>query len=78
MSPSLLNNSSLSDMRLREEFSNQTTKHNLIPWEDQILHANKACEVWKSEANESNRKVNNKQTKLNTLLINPLSEYQFK
>lgn len=58
MSPSLLNNSSLSDIhRLREDFVNQTTKHLSTPWEDQILQATKACEVWKSEADESNRKV---------------------
>lgn len=58
MSPSLLNNSSLSDIqRLREDFVNQTTKHHPNAWEDQILQATKACEVWKSEADESNRKV---------------------
>lgn len=58
MSPSILNNSSLSDIhRLREDFVNQTTKHLSTPWEDQILQATKACEVWKSEADESNRKV---------------------
>lgn len=54
----MLNNSSLSDIhRLREDFVNQTTKHLSTPWEDQILQATKACEVWKSEADESNRKV---------------------
>lgn len=58
MSPSLLNNSSLSDIqRLRDDFVNQTTKHLSAPWEDQFLQASKACEVWKSEADESNRKV---------------------
>lgn len=55
MSPSLLNNSNLSDIhRLREDFA---SKHLSTPWEDQILQATKACEVWKSEADESNRKV---------------------
>lgn len=59
MSPSLLNNSSLNDMqRLREDYVNQTTKHLSTPWEDQFLQVSKACEVWKSEADESNRKVN--------------------
>lgn len=58
MSPSLLNNSSLSDMRLRDDFANQSSKHLPTPWEDQILQATKACEAWKSEADESNRKVN--------------------
>lgn len=58
MSPSILNNSSLSDIhRLREDYVNQTSKHLPTPWEDQILQATKACEVWKSEADESNRKV---------------------
>lgn len=57
MSPSLLNNSSLSDIRLRDEYVNQTTKHHSNAWEDQILQATKACEAWKSEADESNRKV---------------------
>lgn len=57
MSPSLLNNSSLSDRRLRDEYVNQTTKHHSNAWEDQILQATKACEAWKSEADESNRKV---------------------
>lgn len=52
MSPSLLNNTSLSSIGLRDEFASQTTKLN--PWEDQILQA---CEVWKTEANKSNRKV---------------------
>lgn len=60
MSPSLLNNSSLSDIRLRDEFVSQTTKHIPMPWEDQILQATKACEAWKSEADESNRKVMNR------------------
>lgn len=58
MSPSILNNSSLSDIRLREDFANQSSKHLPTPWEDQILQATKACEAWKSEADESNRKVN--------------------
>lgn len=57
MSPSILNSSSLSDMRLRDDFVSQTSKHISIPWEDQILQASKACEAWKSEADESNRKV---------------------
>lgn len=58
MSPSLLNSSNLSDIhRLREDFVNQTTKHLSTTWEDQILQATKACEVWKSEADESNRKA---------------------
>lgn len=55
MSPSLLNNSSLNSIGLRDEFASQTTKLN--PWEDQFLQATKACEVWKTEANKSNRKV---------------------
>lgn len=61
MSPSLLNNSSLSDMCLREEYANQTNKRGVdrsLRWEDQIKQATKACEAWKSEADESNRKVN--------------------
>lgn len=57
MSPSLLNNSSISDIRLRDEFSNQSTKHLPTPWEEQIVQVSKACEAWKSEADESNRKV---------------------
>lgn len=57
MSPSLLNNSSLSDIRMRDDFVNQTSKHLPSAWEDQILQATKACEAWKSEADESNRKV---------------------
>lgn len=58
MSPSLLNNTNLSDMRMRDEFVSQTTKHMSSPWEDQILQATKACEAWKTEMEESNRKVN--------------------
>lgn len=58
MSPSLnLNNSSLSEIRLRDEFASQTSKHLSTQWEDQIIQATKACEAWKSEADESNRKV---------------------
>lgn len=52
MSPSLLNNE-LS--RLRDELVNQSAKH--MNWEDRIIQASKACEAWKSEADESNRKV---------------------
>lgn len=59
MSPSLLNNSSLSDIRLRDDFSNQSTKHLPTPWEEQIVQVSKACEAWKTEADESNRKVSN-------------------
>lgn len=59
MSPSLLNNSNLSDLRLRDELMSQNTKQITMPWEEQILQATKACEAWKSEADESNRKVNN-------------------
>lgn len=58
MSPSILNNANLSDMRMRDEFVGQTTKHMSSPWEDQILQVTKACEAWKSEVDESNRKVN--------------------
>lgn len=58
MSPSLLNNTNLSDMRMRDEFVSQTTKHMSSPWEDQILQATKTCEAWKTEMEESNRKVN--------------------
>lgn len=56
MSPSLLNNSNLNELsRLRDELVNQSAKQ--IHWEDRILQASKACEAWKSEADESNRKV---------------------
>lgn len=56
MSPSLLNNPSLNEInRLRDELVNQSAKQ--IHWEDRILQASKACEAWKSEADESNRKV---------------------
>lgn len=57
MSPSILNNSNLSDMRMRDDFVSQTTKHLSNPWEDQIIQATKACEAWKTEVDESNRKV---------------------
>lgn len=56
MSPSLLNSSGLNEInRLRDELVNQTSKQ--MQWEDRILQASKACEAWKSEADESNRKV---------------------
>lgn len=58
MSPSLLNSSGLNEIsRLRDELVNQSAKQ--IQWEDRILQASKACEAWKSEADESNRKVSN-------------------
>lgn len=57
MSPSLIHNPSLNEInRLRDELANQTAqKHHL---EDRVLQASKACEAWKSEADDSNRKVN--------------------
>lgn len=55
MSPSLLNSSGLNDLsRLREEIVNQTVSKQ---YEERIIQATKACEAWKSEADESNRKV---------------------
>ena len=42
--------------RLRDELQNKNAQINNI--EEQILQANKACEVWKNEAEENNRKVN--------------------
>lgn len=58
MSPSLLNNSNIGDIRMRDDFLNQSTKHLPTTWEDQLIQATKVCEAWKSEADESNRKVN--------------------
>lgn len=56
MSPSLINNPSLNEInRLRDELANHSAQK--IHWEDRILQATKACEAWKSEADESNRKV---------------------
>lgn len=52
----MLNNPSLNEInRLRDEFVNQSAKQ--IHWDDRMMQASKACEVWKSEADESNRKV---------------------
>lgn len=56
MSPSMLNNPSLNEIsRLRDELVSQNAKQ--MQYEDRILQASKACEAWKSEADESNRKV---------------------
>lgn len=56
MSPSLLNSSGLNDIRcLREDIVNQSNKQ--INWEDRMIQASKVCEAWKSEADESHRKV---------------------
>lgn len=56
MSPSLINNPSLNEInRLRDELANQSVQKR--HWEERILQATKACEAWKSEADESNRKV---------------------
>lgn len=58
MSPSILNSTNLSDMRMRDEYNvGPTTKHLSNPWEDQLLQVTKACEAWKTEVDESNRKV---------------------
>lgn len=38
--------------RMRDELASQSAN-----WEDRILQASKACEAWRSEADESNRKV---------------------
>lgn len=63
MSPSLLNSSGLNEIRcLRDELVNQSAKQ--IHWEDRILQASKACEAWKSEADESHRKVIHKKYEL--------------
>lgn len=57
MSPSMLNNPSLNEInRLRDEIVSQNAKQ--MQWEDRIMQASKACQAWKSEADESNRKVN--------------------
>lgn len=56
MSPSLLNSSGLNDIRcLRDDLVNQSAKQ--MNWEDRIFQASKACEQWKTEADESHRKV---------------------
>lgn len=56
MSPSMLNNPSLNEInRLRDEIVSQNAKQ--MQWEDRIMQASKACQAWKSEADESNRKV---------------------
>lgn len=56
MSPSLMSNPSLNEInRLRDELANQSVQKR--HWEERILQATKACEAWKSEADESNRKV---------------------
>lgn len=56
MSPSLMTNSSLNEIsRLRDELANQSAQK--FQWEERILQATKACEAWKTEADESNRKV---------------------
>lgn len=58
MSPSMLNNPSLNEInRLRDEIVSQNAKQ--MQWEDRIMQASKACQAWKSEADESNRKVKN-------------------
>lgn len=56
MSPSIINPSLNEIKRLRDELAKQAVQK--IQWEDRILQATKACEAWKSEADESNRKVN--------------------
>uniref|UniRef100_U5ER14 Putative ring finger protein unkempt log isoform 1 n=1 Tax=Corethrella appendiculata TaxID=1370023 RepID=U5ER14_9DIPT len=54
MSP--LVNSSLSEIgRLRDELANKNAQ--MINWEEQVLQATKACEAWKLEMEESNRKT---------------------
>lgn len=56
MSPSIMNNPSLNEInRLRDELVTQNAKQ--IQWEERIVQASKACEAWKSESDESNRKV---------------------
>lgn len=41
--------------RLRDELANKNAQ--ILNWEEQILQATKACEAWKLEVEESNRKV---------------------
>lgn len=60
MSPSLLNSSGLENSRLREELVNLSAKQ--IQWEDRVMQASKACEAWKSEVDDSNRKVSDGST----------------
>lgn len=56
MSPALLDNSSLNVInQLRGELAFQSA--NKTQWEDQIMLASKACEVWRTQADASNRKV---------------------
>lgn len=50
-----INNSYSEISRLREEIVNKNAQ--ILNWEDRIMQATKACEAWKQETEESNRKV---------------------
>lgn len=50
-----INNSYSEYNRLREEIANKNAQ--MLNWEDQIMQATKACEAWKLEMEESNRKT---------------------
>lgn len=52
-----INNSYSEISRLREELANKGAQ--ILNWEEQMIQATKACEAWKLESEESNRKVFN-------------------
>lgn len=41
--------------RLRDELANKNAQ--MINWEEQVMQASNACEAWKAQMEESNRKV---------------------
>lgn len=50
-----INNSYSEISRLRDELANKGAQ--ILNWEEQMIQATKACEAWKLESEESNRKV---------------------
>ncbi|KAK9888175.1 hypothetical protein WA026_000444 [Henosepilachna vigintioctopunctata] len=67
MSPGVNSNaSSLEIVRLRDELSN--TRVQLSQWEDRLNQARTACEAWQREAEESGRKLQLTESKLNDTL----------
>lgn len=50
-----INNSFSELARLREENANKSAQ--ILSWEERMIQATKACEAWKVESDESNRKV---------------------
>lgn len=50
-----INNSYSEFNRMRDELANKNAQ--LLNYEEQMIQATKACEAWKLEVEESNRKV---------------------